>query len=324
MASCESDIARLDPAVAAATRRRRVRQRQPRERRGFVTSAEHTPQAFGGVLLASPVIIVLLLPLSAPLVMTGDMMRWPWALGQLFGRFDYGFWLANTILLAGAAAFMTVVVAIPAGHKLGQWQSAWSPRLASALGMLGMTALPVAFVPLAWLQGQWPVADGRWLLVMIYGASAICIGTWLAALVSRGDKPIDAALSGGRSSSDDIQDPVLFTERRDGDGDVGNVRHVEMSDGRRVRVHLDESLGGAGVDGVDEPFPGDVDHPLGEGPSADQGRVAGRRGPRKLRPQALLRVNITSPGRWRPVAVPVEPTLIVGVPRIVCTRGDHS
>ncbi len=140
---------------------------------------------FGRPILAGLAMIAILLPLSVPLVMSLNVAEWPNALRQLFGSFDHGYWLANIFLMAGITALAAVTVAPPLGRRLADWKSPWSDRLSSALGILGLVTLPISFVPLTGLQSQLHLGDGRWLLTLIYASAAICIGTWLVALMPR-------------------------------------------------------------------------------------------------------------------------------------------
>ena len=116
--------------------------------------------------------VALLLPLSAPLVMSLNVAEWPSALRQLFGSFDYGYWLVNTFVMAGLTALAAVTVALPLGRQLADRKSPWSGRLSSALGILGLVTLPISFVPLAGLQAESHFGDGRWLLTLIYASTA--------------------------------------------------------------------------------------------------------------------------------------------------------
>ncbi len=136
-------------------------------------------------LLAIVAMIALLLPLSVFLIKSARVVEWPGSLIQLLGQTDYAFWTANTILLACLTALATVFVAIPIGNQLAAWQSTWASRLSGLLGMLGMVALPLSFVPLASLQAEQHFGDGRWLLLLIFTSASICIGVWLVTLVFR-------------------------------------------------------------------------------------------------------------------------------------------
>ncbi len=117
---------------------------------------------FGRPILAGLAMVALLLPLSVPLVMSLNVAEWPSALRQLFGNFDYGYWLANTLVMAGITALATVAVALPLGRQLADWKSPWSGRLSSALGILGLVTLPICICPAGRLAE--PIAFGRWPL----------------------------------------------------------------------------------------------------------------------------------------------------------------
>ena len=163
-----------------------TRQRQ----RGSAAWIEHSSQALGDVLLAGLVIVMLLLPLALVLTMTRDWAHWPVALNELFVQHDYGYWLANTILLASITALVAILIAIPIGRRMAAWQSAWSLRLSQGMVMLAMVILPVAYLPLAWMQTLMPLIDARWLLTSLYIASTLCIGIWLVSMVTRSAKEI--------------------------------------------------------------------------------------------------------------------------------------
>ena len=161
-----------------------------------IPATSRPAHTFGRPILAGVAMVALLLPLSVPLVMSLNVAEWPSALRQLFGSFDYGYWLVNTFVMAGLTALAAVTVALPLGCQLADRKSPWAGRLSSAFGILGLVTLPVAFVPLAGLQSQLHLGDGRWLLTLIYASAAICIGVWLVALMLRDSPPSPPNLGG--------------------------------------------------------------------------------------------------------------------------------
>jgi len=147
-----------------------------------IESATQPTHPLAGTLLTVLALFVLLLPVSVVLVKSADVRQWPDALSRLFTQTDFLFWAANTFLLASITALATVIVALPVGQRIVAWKSPWASRLSSALGILGMTALPISFGPLAGLQAERHFGDGRWVLALIYIAICICIGTWVVTL----------------------------------------------------------------------------------------------------------------------------------------------
>ena len=127
-----------------------------------------------------------LLWLLVPLIVVIGQAGWPWQWGSAL-RFlslesGYAWWLSSTLLLAAGAALVTVWVA----PTVAQWlvQRPVNARKAAGSGVLALvlTSLPVAFVPLLWLEDRISFLPSAVRLEVLYIAAVLCLGVGFAAL----------------------------------------------------------------------------------------------------------------------------------------------
>ena len=129
---------------------------------------------------------VLLLWLLTPLLVVVIQAGWPWAWGAplrvLIATSGYVWWLGGTLLLAAGAVLVTVWAAPPAA----QWlvRRSLNMRKAAGSGVLALvlTSLPVAFVPLLWVDDRLRLVPALAELALLYIFAALCLGVGFAAL----------------------------------------------------------------------------------------------------------------------------------------------
>jgi multiple sugar transport system permease protein len=141
-----------------------------------------TPPSRGQWAALALVLIWLVLPLFVVLGLA--RLPWQWGAPLRFLALDSGYfwWLTGTLLLAAGAAAVTIWVAPP----VAQWlvQRSVNARKAAGSGVLALvlTSLPVAFVPLLWLNERISILPSAVRLELLYVCAVLCLGVGFAAL----------------------------------------------------------------------------------------------------------------------------------------------
>src|SRR5262249_52071950 len=97
----------------------------------------------------------------------------------LFGQTLYPTWLANTLLIGGAAVAITLGLTGPAGYALARLTGRWGERLSIGIFLPYLVPPTLLFIPFSRLISVIGLQNSRWALIVIYPTFTVPFCTWL-------------------------------------------------------------------------------------------------------------------------------------------------
>ena len=97
----------------------------------------------------------------------------------LFTDTNYGKWIVNTLLVAGAVVAITLLFALPAGYALARLAGRWGQSAGVAIFLVYLVPPTLLFLPLSRLITTLDLKDSLWALILVYPSFTIPFATWL-------------------------------------------------------------------------------------------------------------------------------------------------
>jgi multiple sugar transport system permease protein len=97
----------------------------------------------------------------------------------LFTDTNYGTWIVNTVLVAGAVVAITLLFALPAGYALARLAGGWGQSAGVAIFLVYLVPPTLLFLPLSRLITTLDLKDSLWALILVYPSFTIPFATWL-------------------------------------------------------------------------------------------------------------------------------------------------
>ena len=97
----------------------------------------------------------------------------------LFQNTQYGFWVANSVVIAVCVSLITLLVAIPAGYSLARVGLPGAENMGIAIFLGYLVPSILLFIPLSRIVGVLHLIDTKWSLVLVYPTFTVPFCTWL-------------------------------------------------------------------------------------------------------------------------------------------------
>jgi multiple sugar transport system permease protein len=115
-----------------------------------------------------------------------DADRLPWEISSLtlehyvalFQKTAFAQWVMNSLIVAGTATVIAVLLGTLAGYALARLRFAGASSLGMGIIVTYLVPTSVLFLPLAYVFYNWGLGDNRWALILAYPTHLVPFCTW--------------------------------------------------------------------------------------------------------------------------------------------------